>query len=700
MNLYEGKSIRNVGIVGHSGSGKTSLISAALFDTGATNRLGRVDDGNAPTDYDEDEIERKITIGAKLAFCEWNKTKINMLDTPGFGNFIQEARGALRVADAALVAVDAVAGVMVQTEKVWSYADEFGLPRMILINRMDRETASFERSIESIQQRLGRTCVPIQVPIGAEKKFKGVVDLIQKKAFVFAADGTGKFMESAIPDDIAVVAEEYREKLIEAVAESDEKLMEKFFDSGTLPDEDIVAGLRKQVSEGKIYPVLFSSATANIGIAQLLNAIVNYLPDAVSRGTVTGKDSRGADVERKIADSEPFSAFVFKTFSDPFTGRISLFRIYSGVLTAETQPFSVTKGVTERFGQIATLQGKTLVTTTKLHAGDIGAAPKLKETVTGDTLSDKTHQITYPAVKWVEPVISFAIEPKSRGDEDKISSAIHKLMDEDLGLGYSREVQTKEFLLSGQGQMHVELAVARLKKRYGVEVLLHPPKVPYRETIKGKADVQGKHKKQSGGHGQYGDCKIRMEPLPRGGDFEFVNEVFGGAIPRNYIPAVEKGIQEARIKGVLAGFPTVDFRVILYDGSYHDVDSSEMAFKIAGSLAFKKAIREAKPILLEPVMNVEVNAPEEFAGDLMGDLNSRRGRVQGMDVQGRNTVIKAQVPLSEVLSYASDLTSKTGARGSYTMEFSHYDEVPSQLAEKIIAHAKAGASGEAEDEES
>ena len=700
MNLYEGKNIRNVGVVGHSGSGKTSLISAILFDTGATNRLGRVDDGNAPTDYDEDEIERKITIGAKLAFGEWNKTKINLLDTPGFGNFIQEARGALRVADAALVVVDAVAGVMVQTEKVWSYAEEFGLPRMILVNRMDRETASFERSLESIQQRLGRTCVPIQVPIGAEKKFHGVVDLIQMKAFVFAADGTGKIMESGIPDDIAVVAAEYREKLIEAVAESDEKLMEKFFDSGSLSDEDIVIGLKKQVAEGKIYPVLYSAATANIGIPQLLNAMVGYLPDAVSRGTVTGKDSRGTDVERKISDSEPFSAFVFKTFSDPFTGRISLFRIYSGVLTAETQPYSVTKGVTERFGQIATLQGKNLVQTTKLHAGDIGAAPKLKETVTGDTLSDKTHQITYPSVKWVEPVISFAIEPKSRGDEDKISSAIHKLMDEDLGLGYSREVQTKEFLLSGQGQMHVELAVARLKKRYGVEVLLHPPKVPYRETIKGKADVQGKHKKQSGGHGQYGDCKIRMEPLPRGGDFEFVNEVFGGAIPRNYIPAVEKGIQEARHKGVLAGFPTVDFRVILYDGSYHDVDSSEMAFKIAGSLAFKKAIREAKPILLEPVMNVEVNAPEEFAGDLMGDLNSRRGRVQGMDVQGRNTVIKAQVPLSEVLSYASDLTSKTGARGSYTMEFSHYDEVPSQLAEKIIAHAKAGSTGEVEEDES
>jgi elongation factor G len=699
VNLYEGKNIRNVGIVGHGGSGKTSLISAILFDTGATNRLGRVDDGNAPTDFDEDEIERKITIAAKLAFCEWNKTKINMLDTPGFGNFIQEARGALRVADAAVVVVDAVAGVMVQTEKVWAYADEFGLPRMLVVNRMDRETANFERCMESIQQRMGRICVPIQIPIGAEKKFKGIVDLVQMKAFSFAADSTGKFIESGIPDDIAITAQEYREKLIEAVAESDEKLMEKFFDSGTLTDEDVVSGLRKQVGEGKLCPVLFTAATANIGIQQLLNAVVSYLPDAVSRSPVAGKDAHGKDTVRKIADNEPFSAFVFKTFSDPFTGRISLFRVYSGVLTPETQPYSMSKNVTERFGQIATMQGKTLVPVTKLHAGDIGAAPKLKETITGDTLSDKTHQISYPAVKWIEPVISFAIEPKSRGDEDKISSAIHKLMDEDLGLGYSREVQTKEFLLSGQGQMHVELAVSRLKKRYGVEVLLHPPKVPYRETIKGKADVQGKHKKQSGGHGQYGDCKIRMEPLPRGGDFEFVNEVFGGAIPRNYIPAVEKGIQEARHKGVLAGFPTVDFRVILYDGSYHDVDSSEMAFKIAGSLAFKKGIREAKPILLEPVMNVEVSAPEEFAGDLMGDLNSRRGRVQGMEVQGRNTVIKAQVPLSEVLTYASDLTSKTGARGNYTMEFSHYDEVPSHLAEKIIAHAKAGATGEAEEEE-
>jgi elongation factor G len=698
VNVYEGKNIRNVGIVGHGGSGKTSLISAILSVTGATTRLGRVEDGNTTTDYDEEEISRKITISAKLAFCEWNKNKVNMLDTPGFVNFIQEARGALRVADAAVVVVDAVSGVMVQTEKVWGYAEEFGLARMVVVNRMDRETANFERSLESIQQLLGRMCAPIQIPIGAEKTFKGVVDLVSMKAYIAAGDGSAKFTEAAIPADVEGRAKEYRDKLVESVAESDEKLMEKFFDTGTLTDDELISGLKKQVADGKLYPVVYTSATANIGVPQLLNTIVNYMPDAVSRGTVTGKNAQGAEITRKIADSEAYSAFVFKTFSDPFTGRVSLFRVYSGVLTADTHSYNVNKSVAERFAQIATMQGKSLVQVPKLHAGDIGAVAKLKDTVTGDTLTEKGHEITYPAVKWVLPVISFAIEPKSRGDEDKISQAIHKLMDEDLGLGYTREVQTKEFLLSGQGQMHVELAVSRLKKRYGVEVLLHPPKVPYRETIKGKADVQGKHKKQSGGHGQYGDCKIKMEPLPRGGDFEFVNEIFGGSIPRNYIPAVEKGIQESRQKGVLAGFPTVDFRVILYDGSYHDVDSSEMAFKIAGSLAFKKAIREAKPILLEPVMNVEVVAPDEFAGDLMGDLNSRRGRVQGMDVRGRSTVIKAQVPLAEMLSYASDLTSKTGARGSYTMEFDHYDEVPAHLADKVIANAKAGGHGEEEEE--
>jgi elongation factor G len=699
VNVYEGKNIRNAGVVGHGGSGKTSLISAILFDTGAMNRLGRVDDGNAPTDYDEDEIDRKITISAKLAFCEWNKNKINLLDTPGFGNFIQEARGALRASDSAIVMVDAVSGVMVQTEKVWSYCDEFQLPRLVVVNRMDRDTASFERSLESIQQNLGRMCVPIQVPLGEEKGFKGVVDLIQMKAYIYQTDGSGKFAESAIPPDAADRAKEYRDRLVEAVAESDEKLMEKFFDAGTLTDEEMISGLKKQVTEAKLYPILYTSATGNIGVQPLLNVILNLLPDPLQRGTAEGKDGHGKDTVRKISDSEPFSAFVFKTFSDPFTGRISLFKVMSGTLTAGVQPYNVNRSATERIGQIVLLQGKTQVSVPKAHAGDIVAVAKFKETQTGDTLvADRTHEIVYPAVTWKEPAISFAIEPKSRGDEDKISSAIHKLMEEDLGLRYTREPQTKEFLLSGQGQMHVEMAVGRLKKRYGVEVLLHPPKVPYRETIKGKADVQGKHKKQSGGHGQYGDCKIRMEPLPRGADFEFVNEIFGGAIPRNYIPAVEKGIQESRQKGVLAGFPTVDFRVVLYDGSYHDVDSSEMAFKIAGSLAFKKGIKEAKPILLEPVMQVEVQAPDEFAGDLMGDLNSRRGRVQGMEVRGHTTIIKAKVPLAEMLTYASDLTSKTAARGSYSMEFDHYDEVPSHLADKVIANAKSTGTGEEEEE--
>jgi elongation factor G len=698
VNVYDGKNIRNVAVVGHSGTGKTSLISAILFDTGATTRLGRVEDGNAPTDYDDEEIARKITISAKLAFAEWNKTKINLLDTPGFVAFIQEARGALRVADAALVVVDAAAGAMVQTEKVWAYADEFKLPRMVVVNRMDRENASFERSLESIREMLGRNAVPIQIPVGEEKGFKGVVDLVSMKACLYGPDDGVKFTEGEIPADVAARAAEHREKLVEAVAEGDEALMEKFFEAGTLSDADLASGLKQQIAAGKLYPIVYASGLSNIGIPQLLNAIVNDLPDALFRESVAGTDIHNAEIERRMDDAEPFSAYVFKTFSDPFTGRISLYRIYSGVLTAETHPYNVKKSVAERFAQIATMQGKALVTVGKLHAGDIGAVAKLKETATGETLADKTHQIAYPGVRWVEPVIAFAIEPKSRGDEDKISQAIHKLMDEDLGLAYSREPQTKEFLLSGQSQMHVELAVARLHKRYGVDVLIKPPKVPYRETIKGKADVQGKHKKQSGGHGQYGDCKIRMEPLPRGGDFEFVNEIFGGSIPKNFIPAVEKGIQESRQKGVLAGFPTVDFRVVLYDGSYHDVDSSEMAFKIAGSLAFKKGIREARPCLLEPVMDVEIQAPDEFAGDLMGDLNSRRGRVQGMEVRGHTTVIKAQAPLAEMLSYASDLTSKTGARGSYTMEFSHYDEVPSHLSEKIIANVKAAASGEEENE--
>ena len=699
MNVYDGKSIRNVCFVGHGGTGKTSLISAALFATGATNRLGSVDDGNAPTDYDEEEIERKMTISTKLAFCEWKKHKINMLDTPGFGNMIQEARAALRVADTALVVIDCVSGVQVQSEKVWQFCEEFAVPRFILVNRVDRDRASFEESLASIQKDFGRTCVPVQIPIGTGQGFQGVIDLLRMKAHIYEGGGKGKFKETDIPEDHSGLAEKHRETLIELVAESSDALMEKFFDEGTLSDEELISGLKSQVQARAIYPVLYSSGTANIGVSSLLAALVAYAPDPTETETVQGKEPSGNDIERKVSDQDPFSAYVFKTISDPFTGRISLFKVYSGTLTSELQPYNVRTESTERIGHVILMQGKETVHVSKVHAGDIAAVAKFKDVRTGDTLADKADPILYPDVSWPEPMISLAIEPKSRGDEEKISSAVQKLIEEDPGLRYEREPQTKEFLLSGQGQMHVEVAVSRLKTRYGVDVNLKTPKVPYRETIRGRADVQGRHKKQSGGHGQFGDCKIRVEPLPRGEDFAFADEIFGGSIPKQYIPAVEKGIQEARLKGTLAGFPTVDFKVTLYDGSYHSVDSSEMAFKIAGRLAFRKAIEQAKPVLLEPMMNVVIDAPEEYAGDLMGDLNGRRGRVQGMEMKGSTTVIKARVPLSEMLTYASDLTSKTGGHGNYTMAFDHYDEVPAQLAEKVIAHAKAEATGETEDEE-
>ena len=698
MNVYESKAIRNVAFVGHGGTGKTSLVSSALFISGATNRLGSVDDGNAPTDYDEEEIERKMTISTKMAFSEWNKNKINILDTPGFGNMIQEARGALRVADAAVVVVDCASGIQVQSEKVWEFADEFEAPRFVLINRVDRERASFDTSLASVQEGFGRRAVPIQIPMGAAGRFKGVVDLVRMKAHTYDGD-SGKFAEGDIPDDLKAQAEEHREKLIELVAESNDELMEKFFDEGTLPDDDLVAGLKEQVAKRAIYPVLYAAGLKNIGVASLLNALVDFAPDPTHTETVVGQDPAGSEIERKISSNEPFSAYVFKTISDPFTGRISLFKVYSGTLTDQTHPYNVNRESTERIGHVILMQGKEVVQVSKVHAGDIAAVAKFKDVHTGNTLADKDRPIMYPSVIWPEPMISFAIEPKSRGDEDKISTAVAKIIEEDPGLHYEREPQTKEFLLSGQGQMHVEVAIARLKKRYGVQVNLHPPKVPYRETIRGKADVQGRHKKQSGGHGQFGDCKIRVEPLPRGGGFEFAVEIFGGAIPKQYIPAVEKGIQEARSIGMLAGFPTVDFKVTLYDGSYHTVDSSEMAFKIAGRVAFRKAIEQAKPVLLEPVMNVVIDAPEEYAGDLMGDLNSRRGRVQGMEMKGSTSVIKAKVPLAEMLSYASDLTSKTGGHGNYTMSFDHYDEVPAQLVDKIIDKAKAERDGAGEEED-
>src|SRR5215475_1930534 len=687
MKVYDAASIRNVALVGHSGSGKTQLASAMLTDAGMVNRFGKVDDGTTVTDYDEEEIARKHTLSASLAYAEWNKQKINLIDTPGMGNFFADSTAALHVADAALVVVDAVGGVMVQTEKVWAAAAELGLPRLVILNRMDRERASLERSLQSLHEACNRTVIPIQLPIGEEKNFTGVVDLVTKKAFVFQPDESGKFSEGAIPADMAAAVDIAREALIEMVAENDEKLMEKFFEAGTLTDEELVTGLRAATMAAKIFPLVCTSATLNIGVPQLLDGIVAYLPSPADR-PYQGLGKDGNEVERQADDKAQAAAFVWKTVADPFAGRITMFRVVSGSLKADSNVHNKTRDAAERFGHLLLLQGKTQTSVPEIKAGDLGAVAKLKDTLTNDTLGDKHDAASFVEVKFPEPVLSYAIEPKSRGDEDKISTSMHRLEEEDPSIRYSRDAQTKELLLSGQGQLHIEVTVAKLKRRFGVDVNLKPPRIPYRETIKTSTEAHGRHKKQTGGHGQFGDCKIKVEPLGRGADFEFVDDIFGGAIPRQFIPAVEKGIQDARARGYLAGYPMVDFRVTVFDGSYHDVDSNELSFKLAGSLAFKDAMTRARPTILEPIMNVEVYAPSDFAGDLMGDLNSRRGRIGGMDTRGAMTIIKAVVPMSEMLTYEQHLTSATGGRGSYHMEFDHYEEVPSHLHAKIIAASK------------
>jgi len=688
MRVYESDAIRNVALVGHGAAGKTSLASALLFTSGAVNRLARVEDGNTVTDFEDEEIERKISISSALAHCEWNKKKVNILDTPGYHTFLAETKLALRATDSAIVVVDSVAGVEVQTEKVWEYADEFGLPRMIVINKMDRDNASFERTMSSLEESFGRAPVPIQLPIGAEKDFSGIVNVLTGKAYQYARDGSGKPQEIPVPDSLKADADRTREKLIEMVAEGSDELMEKFFANGTLEAEEIVEGLKASIFKRSIVPVLCASSVLNVGTTQVLDAIVELLPSPDKVGKVRGIDPKTKEpVERAIATREPYAAYVFKTVADPFTGRISLLRLYSGVMRSDTTYNNHTKGKSEKFGPLQIPQGKTMLPVGEVHAGDFFAVTKLKETTTGDSICDPAHPIAFTPAEIPEPSITFAIEPKSRGDEDKISNALARIAEEDAAVKYSRDAQTKQLLLSGAGQLHVEVTVAKLKKRYGVEVILKTPKVPYRETIKGKADVQGRHKKQTGGHGQFGDCWIKMEPLPRGAGFEYVDEIFGGSIPRNFIPAVEKGIVESAQRGFLAGFPVVDFRVTVYDGSYHPVDSSEMAFKIAGNIAFKKAMEEANPVLLEPIMNVEIYAPQEYAGALTGDLSSRRGRLQGMDMKREIQIIKAQVPLAEMVSYSPVLTSVTGGRGSYHMEFSHYDEVPAHVAQKIIDEA-------------
>jgi len=700
VKVFGGANIRNVAVAGHGSSGKTSLVAGCLYLGGVGTRLGRVDDGTAPTDFDPEEIERKISISTAIAFIEWNKTKINFLDTPGKGVFIQDTRGSMRVSDSVAIVVDAVAGVEVQTEKVWKFSEEFKLPVAFVVNKLERENASLERAVASIQENFGRTAIAVHLPIGVEKGFRGVVDLIELKAYQYEPNGAGKSIPVEIPADLRDAAAKAHEAIVEMVAEGNDQLMEEFFDKGTIPLEDLIPGLKQAVAQRRICPILAHSALLNIGPQTLADFIVNYLPspeEAVPIPAASTPDGQSL-AEGNMSSQGPVSVFVFKTLADPFAGRLSFLKVVSGVLKSDATVTNFSKGGTERLAHLSIPHGKTPTEVPELHAGDIGVVAKLKETVTGDSLGDKDHPIFFQKLDYPEPLITFAIEPRSRGDEDKISNALHRLLEEDPTLRFGRDQQTHEMLLSGMGQLHIETVVSRLRKRFGVDVTLKPPKVPYRETIRGRADAQGRHKKQSGGHGQYGDCKIKMEPLPRGGSFEFVNEIFGGSIPRNFIPAVEKGILESAARGYLAGYPVVDFRVTLYDGSYHDVDSSEMAFKIAGSLAFKKAMEMANPVLLEPIMNVEVYAPDAYAGDLMGDLNSRRGRVQGMDSKAGTQVIKAQVPMAEMLSYAPTLTSMTQGRGDYTMEFSHYEIVPSQIAEKVVAQAKTARAGS--DEES
>jgi elongation factor G len=678
--------IRNLAFIGHGGCGKTSLAEALLHGAGATSRLGKVDDGSSVLDYEPEEIKRQITISSAFHHYQWKKYTVYLADTPGDDNFLADTKAVLHVADAAVVVVDAVDGVKVGTEKVWQTADHYELPRLIFINKLDRERADFTQALKEIKDVLGAPAVPLQVPIGREAAFKGVVDLVALKAYV--AQG-GKLEAGPIPEDLQDEVEALRGDLLNFAAESDDALIEKFLEEGELSPEEIYQGLRIGTVSGKIVPVLCGASHDNLGYPLLLDAINLYLPAPEDRGQVKGQSPGGQEVALTPDPDGPLAAQVFKTVADPYAGRLSIFRIFSGTMAADATVFNVTRQVPERYGQLFLPEGKGQKSVGSLGPGAFGAVAKLKETVTGDTLASEAQPLLLPAIPPSKPMVTFAVEPKKQGEEDKVFSSFSKLIEEDPSLSLARNSETKEILLSGMGAVHIEATAEKLKRKFGVEVNLKSPKVPYRETIKGNVKIQGKYKRQSGGRGQYGDTWLELEPLPRSTGFEFVDKIVGGAIPRQYIPSVEKGIVEAKNEGVLAGFPVVDFRVILYDGSFHEVDSSDMAFKIAGSMGFKKGCEQANPTLLEPIMKMMVTVPEENMGDIIGDLNGRRGRVLGVEAVGKQQVITAHVPMVEVLLYAPDLTSKTGGRGTYEMEFDHYEEVPPHLAEKIVAEARA-----------
>ncbi len=685
MKRYSSDRVRNVAVVGHGGTGKTSLVEAMLFAAKAIERLGRVEDGTTTTDFDPEEIRRKITVNAALAPLEWQDHKINLIDTPGYPDFIGETVGALRVVEGALVTVDALAGVEVQTEKVWALAHKERVSRIVVVTRLDREHASFARVMENLQSRFGRQVVALQSPIGAEASFAGVVDLLEMQAHGEA----GPHALEKVPAEVVAAARAARERLVEAVAETDDALTEIYLEKGELTVDVLLRGLRAGARSGALVPVLCTAATRGLGVSVLLDTLVRLIRSPSDREPVMARSVKGGEVPLPATPQGVLASQVFKTMADPYVGKLSYFRVFSGTLTSDSQVWNANKGKAERVGQLFFLRGKQQEAVPGVQVGDIGAVAKLSETATGDTLTDKDRGVTLPPIEFPRPAISMAIQPKSKADEDKLGSALARLMEEDHTLLVQRASEMKQTVISGMGESHLEIVADRLKRKFGVDVTLSTPRVPYRETVRARARVQGKYKKQTGGRGQYGDCWLELDPKPRGEGYEFVDKVFGGAIPRQYIPAVEKGVKEAMEEGIVAGYRVVDVRVTLVDGSYHEVDSSEMAFKIAGSMAFKKAMQDAKPVLLEPIVTVAVHVPEEQMGDIIGDLNSKRGRIQGMEPGGDGTTtIRAQAPIAEMLRYASDLRSITGGRGTFEMEFSRYEEVPSHIAEKVVAEAR------------
>lgn len=683
MKVFSSNQIHNIAIGGHSGAGKTALAEAMLFCMGKITRMGQIDQGNTVSDYNDDEIERQVSINNSLLHGEWENSKINLIDTPGFSDFYGEVVSGLRAADTVMIVVSGVSGVEVGTERVRELADRYQLPRFYVINKLDHENVSYEKDYKELRERFGKKLTIAQIPLESGNNFYTVVDVVRLKMYKFAQDSSGTMEEVAIPDEIMPKVQVYRNELVEAVAESDDALLEKYFEAGDLTEEELFTGYKNAIRNRTIVPVLCSAATRCVGVRSLLSFITTYLPTPDQMPPIENEGKA-----RKAVDSDPLAALVFKTISEAHVGELSLVRVYSGVLQPGDEVLNADTDKTERIGQMFLLNGKEKENVDKLLAGDIGALVKLKATHTGNTLCSKSDPFHVPPIEFPEPLINVAVNPKTKGDEDKLGTGLHTLHEEDPSFLVRYDPELKQTIVSGQGELHLDIFLKRLSQRFGVEIEVSEPNIPYRETIRKKAEAQGKYKKQSGGRGQYGDAHLRLEPLPRGAGFEFVDAIVGGVIPGKFIPAVEKGCIETCAKGVLAGYPVVDVRATCFYGSYHTVDSSEMAFKVAASMGFKKAFAEAAPVLLEPIYELEVKVPEEFMGDVMGDISSRRGKIQGMDADGRFQVIRARVPLAELHKYSTILRSMTQGQGIFSRRFSHYEEVPAEIAQKIIEKAQ------------